>query len=410
MRIIEGGSVPVKCWCGEPDEGSVRQARNLASHPAVFSHVALMPDCHKGYGMPIGGVAACEGVLIPNAVGVDIGCGMCAVATNLSSERAADRNAIRKLLDRVRERVPLGEGHAHRKGQSWNGFERYLEATGVSIDRSGFPSGNVPGWLDRGSWDLARRNLGSLGGGNHFIELQEDREGMLWLMLHSGSRNLGYRIARYYHQTALDWNTAGGYRLPDRELAFLEASSFDGIDYIRDMTFAMEYAKENRRRMMRVFRQSAESVFHGISFLREINIHHNYASKEVHFGKEVWVHRKGATSARRGETGIIPGSMGTPSYIVEGLGNPDSFCSCSHGAGRAMGRNEACRSLDPAACDAAMDGIVYSGWKKRKGRRGGVPDLSEAPQAYKNIDTVIREQEDLVRPLVRLTPLGVLKG
>ena len=272
------------------------------------------------------------------------------------------------------------------------------------------------GGVDAHGWNLAYCNLGTLGGGNHFIELQRGDDGVVWLMIHSGSRNLGYRIAEYYHKLALRLNTQWQTPLPDPQLAFLPADSAEGQGYIRDMTFALEYARENLRRIMEVFKHEATHALKDVAFTREVNIHHNYAALETHFGRNVWIHRKGATSAKPGETGIIPGSMGTASYIVTGLGNPESFMSCSHGAGRKMGRQEACRRLSKDDCDQAMQGIVFDGWKAARNKfgrgpaKGGLYDLEEAPAAYKDIEEVIAAELDLVTPEVKLRPLGVVKG
>lgn len=251
----------------------------------------------------------------------------------------------------------------------------------------------------------------ALGGGNHFIEIQAGDDGFVWLMLHSGSRHLGNTIAKFYHGQALELNKLWASDIPCNDLAFLPADSSPGQEYIRDMNFALRYAQENRARMMAEFMNVFSSVFRRANFAAPVNIHHNYAVLENHFGKDVWVHRKGATSAKAGEIGIIPGSMGAPSYIVEGLGNPDAFMSCSHGAGRVMGRKEASRILTPESCDRAMEGIVYERWNKiRRGRGKGMYDLGEAPQAYKDIHMVMDAQRDLVKPKVMLRPLGVVKG
>ena len=399
MRIL------IKSWCADIESGAMDQAVNLARHPKTVGHVALMPDCHVGYGMPIGGVIACDGAVIPNAVGVDIGCGMVAVETDVPATRLPGRSGIRNMLGAVKERVPVGEGHAHRKPQGWSGFDSYLDSV----------SGKRPAWCNDRGWDLDTRNIGTLGGGNHFIELQRSDDGMVWLMIHSGSRNLGYRVAAHYHKLAQDVNAQEGTSLPSRDLAFLATDSEAGRDYIRDMGFALTYALENRRRMMACFKEAISDAVHGVSFLREVNIHHNFAACEEVDGRQLWVHRKGATSAKAGEPGIIPGSMGTASYIVEGLGNSESFNSCSHGAGRVMGRKEACRRLSVAECDKAMGDVVFDRWgqvRARRGKRQGEKlwDLAEAPLAYKDIEMVIDAERDLVTPTVRLTPIGVVKG
>ncbi|MGA1871925.1 MAG: RtcB family protein, partial [bacterium] len=295
--------------------------------------------------------------------------------------------------------IPCGEGVAHKKPQDWQGFNEDLETY------------RERGWFSSHVRDLANRNLGTLGGGNHFIEIQAGDDGHVWLMIHSGSRHLGNVIARYYHQRACELNTCWCSRIPCRDLAFLPIDSQQGEDYIQDMSFALSYAKENRRRIMERFKAAFYSVYQAAEFENEVNIHHNYAALEHHFGKNVWIHRKGATSAKKNEMGIIPGSMGSASYIVEGLGNSESFMSCSHGAGRILGRNQASQTLTKDECDKAMEGIVYDRWNKvRRGKTKGLYDLSEAPQAYKDIDTVIEAERDLIKPLVKLKPLGVVKG
>lgn len=390
--------IPIRSWCENVEEYALQQAIDLARHPVLEHHVALMPDCHTGYGMPIGGVIAARNAVLPSAVGVDIGCGMVAVQTSLPAERLADLAARRAIQDRLKERIPVGEGVAHLHPQTWDGFERYLDTNGTVCD---FPS------------RLDRRNLGTLGGGNHFIELQQSDDGFVWLMIHSGSRNLGQRVEKHYQVIAKKLNAAFRVQLPNPELAFLPLDIQEGRDYFRDMMFALKYAYENRQRMMAIFKETLAEAVPETEFVREINIHHNYAAQEHHLGGDFIIHRKGATSAKDGEIGIIPGSMGTASYIVRGKGNPDSFMSCSHGAGRIMSRTAASLNLIVEDCDQAMKGIVYERWAPYKGfdkRHKGLLDLSEAPQAYKPIDDVIAAESDLVEPIVRLTPLAVLKG
>ncbi|MCP3966369.1 MAG: RtcB family protein [Lentisphaerae bacterium] len=401
IKEIEGG-VPVKSWCEQVEPGAMTQAVNLAHHPATFRHVALMPDCHVGYGMPIGGVIACENAVIPNAVGVDIGCGMVAVETDCPADKLKEIKDRRLILNAVKTMIPVGEAHSHQQERDWKGFSAYQKNLQPGVS---YP---WPAQLDR-------KNLGTLGGGNHFIELQTSEDGMIWLMIHSGSRNLGYKIASHYHKLAQHLNAKMHCELPCKDLAFLPADSEPGMAYIRDMNFALDYALENRHRMMASFKQAFEDFIGTVEFKREVNIHHNYAALETHFDKDVWVHRKGATSAKLGEVGIIPGSMGTPSYIAEGLGNPESFMSCSHGAGRKMGRNQAVKTLPVEDCDKAMTGIAYDRWspfkaKWNKKNKGKYLDLSEAPLAYKDIEEVIEAELDLIKPLVKLYPIGVVKG
>ena len=407
--------IPIKSWCDEIEPDAFNQAKNLANHPVTQSHVALMPDAHVGYGMPIGGVIAAENAIIPNAVGVDIGCGMGAIRTDFTASDIVDKEIIRNILNNVKEKVPVGEGKSHKSPKQWDGFTAYLRSIGVSEEVGDYNNPKLPAWFDKATWNLAFKNLGTLGGGNHFIEMQQSQDGYLWLMLHSGSRHLGNKIATYYHKLAQQLNHQYNDELPDRDLAFFRTDSAEGNDYIRDMNFAMEYAKENRRLMMEAFKQAVINTLGNIEFLEETNIHHNYAALENHFEKMVWVHRKGATSAKLGEKGIIPGSMGTSSYIVEGLGNADSFQSCSHGAGRKMGRMQACRNLTKEECDEAMEGIVFDRWSKlkkfgkiKKGKN--LFDLGESPLAYKDIDEVIESELDLIKPIVKLNPLGVVKG
>ncbi len=407
-KFEAGYAMPVKSWCENCEEGAVKQAVNLAHHPALVHHVALMPDAHQGYGMPIGGVVAAKDAVIPAAVGVDIGCGMIATETDIPAEVFAEMSFRRAFQEKLKERIPVGEGESHKSTQNWEGFEEYTANNGMR-------SNLWPSKLDR-------MNLGTLGGGNHFIELQKstaldgsgDPEGgaKVWLMIHSGSRNLGKRIEEHYHRIAARMCERFHSPLPDKDLAFLPIEEPTGHDYFTDMLFALRYAKENRRRMMEMMKATLAEFVPNANFLRTIDIHHNYAAFEEHFGEKVCVHRKGATSAKLDEIGIIPGSMGTASYIVRGLGNPDSFMSCSHGAGRRMSRIAASTTLTVEECDKAMDGIVCERWHRYKGfgKAKGRLDLSEAPQAYKDIEDVIASELDLVEPLVRLVPLASLKG
>ena len=388
--------IPIKSWCEEVEDGALKQAENLAMHPALVRHVALMPDCHQGYGMPIGGVIAVKDAVIPSAVGVDIGCGMVAEETDIPAERLMEMSFRRMIQEKLKERIPVGDAVFHKEPQNWDGFEKYLDKNGQGA--------NFANALDR-------KNLGTLGGGNHFIEIQKSDTGFVWLMIHSGSRNLGKRIEEFYHHRARALNERFHVQLADPNLAFLPIQEPDGHNYFRDMQFALDYAQENRHRMMAVVKETIAGFIPETNFLHEVNIHHNYAAFETHFGETLCIHRKGATSAKQDEIGIIPGSMGTASYIVRGLGNLDSFMSCSHGAGRRMSRIAACTNLSVEECDSAVTGIVCERWKpyRKYGKNKGYLDLSEAPQAYKSIEDVIDSERDLVTPLVRLMPLAVLK-
>jgi tRNA-splicing ligase RtcB len=324
---------------------------------------------------------------------------MGATRTSIMVTEETTRKKLRELVNNIKLCVPCGEGKGHKHPQEWEGFDGKLDALS---DRQ---------WMDKHTKKLAKTNLGSLGGGNHFIEIQADKDDMIWLMIHSGSRHMGNVIARHYHKLAVELNTKWKTDLPTTDLAFLPSDSDEGIMYIHDMNFALDYAKENRKRILNSVITAFQDMYPKAVFDDPINIHHNYAAIEHHFNKNVWVHRKGATSAREDEMGIIPGSMGTPSFIVKGLGNPESYMSCSHGAGRVFGRNDASKRFKPEECDKAMGQIVYDRWNKiRRGKMKGLYDLGEAPQAYKDIHSVIDAQKDLVIPVVQLRPLAVVKG
>lgn len=393
MKIIEGLNVPIKSWCNNPEEGAIDQAINLAKLPFIFKQVCLMPDTHQGYGMPIGGVIATKGVVIPNAVGVDIGCGMCAVKTSLPTLYKEEIKQIfgGSLENKggIRGRIPVGFNHRN-KEQEWSGFDVAPEIDIVQQELNS-----------------AKKQLGTLGGGNHFIELQQGSDGFVWIMVHSGSRNLGYKIANHYNKVAQELCSKWYSNIPefkgDDGLAFLPLDTKEGQEYLEAMNFALLFAYENRKRMLLDICESITDVV-DCSFKEEINIHHNFAKMESHFGKNVMVHRKGATQAYEGQLGIIPGSQGTASYIVKGKGCEESFKSCSHGAGRNMSRKKACATLSLEEEIKKMDdqGIVH-------GIRGK-KDLDEASGAYKDINVVMEEQKDLVDIVVELKPLGVIKG
>ncbi len=382
------GRLPIKMWLDDLDDNAMAQARNLAELPFAFKHIAIMPDAHMpdahmGYGMPIGGVLATEGVVIPNAVGVDIGCGMLAMKTDI---RGLFHWDVETIIELIREKIPVGF-KSHSKNQL------------------GMPQRPAKGTIVNQQWSKASKSLGTLGGGNHFIELQLDEEGYLWVMIHSGSRNLGKQVADYYNAVAKSLNTRWCSSIPaGHDLAFLPLETHAGTAYIEEMEFCVEYALANRKLMMERVRESLSEAIEEVCFEDPINIAHNYARMENHFGCNVMVHRKGATSARLDEVGIIPGSQGTSSYIVRGLGNPESFTSCSHGAGRTMGRKQATRELDLEGQQAILDrqGIVHS--------IRTVKDLDEAPGAYKDIAVVMWNQKDLVGIIHQLKPIAVVKG
>lgn len=380
QKIITSERVPIKLWLDDMEDGALEQARNLANLPFAFKWVAVMPDAHEGFGMPIGGVLAAVDTIVPNAVGVDIGCGILAARTDLTNITA---DPLRIILESIRQEVPLGFEH-HKVDQAWPGFDR---APDIPIIQQELSS--------------ARRQLGTLGGGNHFIEFQQGSDGYLWIMIHSGSRNFGLKAANAYHKTAQALCNRNGWELADRDLAYLPMDSREGKEYYTAMNYCCDFAKANRALMMQRVSETTAKVT-GARIIETVNIHHNYAALETHYGREVVVHRKGATKASRETVGIIPGSMGAKSYIVKGLGNPESFESCAHGAGRRMGRKQAIRSLDLAAEQAKMQGILH-GLRTRSA-------LDEAPGAYKDIDEVMALQRDLVEIKVTLTPLASIKG
>ena len=385
-KVISTERIPIKLWLDDIDDAALEQAKNLANLPFAVRHVAIMPDSHPGYGMPIGGVLATQDVVIPNAVGVDIGCGVVAQKTTLA---AIDQKELKEIIHLIRARIPVGFGH-----QAEPQDELLMPELNDNTPICGV------------LYKEARYQLGTLGGGNHFIEIQRGNDSHIWIMIHSGSRNLGKQIADFYNKEAKEENKRWYSEITSRDLAFLPLSIPLGQQYMAEMQFCVEFALANRRLMMNkiigCFDQILKRDITGS--IEMINIAHNYASIENHFGRNVVVHRKGATSARSGETGIIPGSQGTKTFIVEGLGNPESFMSCSHGAGRKLGRNEAMKTLDLKEEIQIMEnqGILHG--------IHSVKDLDEAASAYKDIDVVMENQKDLVRILVELKPVAVVKG
>lgn len=380
MKVYNLGEIPIKSWATELEEEALNQAVNLANLSFAYSHIALMADAHVGFGMPIGGVLASDGVIIPNAVGVDIGCGIVAAKTDIKN---IEKIQLERIVERGHRTIPMGFKH-HKKPRNWEGFSRMPDSK-----------------IIREELDAARYQLGTLGGGNHFMTMEQGSDGHVWLMVHSGSRNFGYKIAEYYNNIAKELNKKIKLVPPKQDLDGLYIDSPEGEEYFEAMNFALEFAAENRRQLLEDFYKIFQEETGSEKILQKVAIHHNYAAIEKHYGKEVIVHRKGATRAGLGELGIIPGSMGTPSYIVEGLGNDESFHSCSHGAGRVMSRRQANKAITREMAEKAMEGIVYRGFRR---------DLSEAPMAYKDIEEVMDNQKDLVKRVVKLTPLGVMKG
>ena len=382
-KVISTEKIPIKPWLEDIEEKALQQAKNLANLPFAFKHIVILPDCHQGYGMPIGAVLAAKNTVVPNCVGVDIGCGVCAVQTNLKS---IETETLKQILGQIRKAIPLGFKH-HKIKQKWNGFDR---------------APHLP--IIQQELNSARYQLGSLGGGNHFIEIQKGSDGFIWIMLHSGSRNFGFKIAQEYHRQALNYCQQYNLNLPDKELAYLSLDNPQAQEYLAAMNFALDFAKANRALMLEKIKQIIQKIIPQTTFGQTIDIHHNYAAEEVHFGKKVMVHRKGATSAKKGQLGIIPGSQGSKSYIVKGKGKPDSFLSCSHGAGRKMGRKQAIRELNlKKEIKRLEDQSIIHTLRHQS-------DLEEAVSAYKDISKVMEDQKDLVEIITELSPLAVIKG
>jgi tRNA-splicing ligase RtcB len=382
MRLIEGNRLKIYCWAPDLEEEAMAQARNLANLPFACSHVALLPDAHSGYGMPIGGVLATRDVIVPNAVGVDIGCGMRAVKLPVPAGKLYEKRD--SILNDIQRSIPTGFNW-HKKPQDHALFKT---APDIRIIRE--------------ELDNARRQLGTLGGGNHFIELQSDTEGHAWVMLHSGSRNLGKKTCDVYNKLAREKNH---YKLDDSwQLWGLPADSPTGREYLQAMRFCLDFARANREQMMKIILEITERHLKiNTSGLNQLDVHHNYAAVEKIGGTDHIVHRKGAVKAEG--TVIIPGSMGTPSYICRGLQNPKSFNSCSHGAGRRMGRNAARKSYSVESVIQEMRSKDISFFKADK-----KDAAEECSAAYKDISEVMRQQRDLVEILLELKPIGVVKG
>ncbi|MGD9129935.1 MAG: RtcB family protein [Candidatus Woesebacteria bacterium] len=387
MQLIQSEAIPIKIWLENEkiEEGALEQAKHLANLAYAFHHVAIMPDVHQGYGMPIGGVMATKDYIVPNAVGVDIGCGMCAVRTSLKEIKI---DALKQIMGKIREAIPVG-------------FKRHPEKQ----DPKYMPPLKEKLEIVEQQYQRALTQIGTLGGGNHFIEIQKGSDGFIWIMVHSGSRNIGKQVADHYNRIAVELNKKSKKPIPKAwQLAALPIDSEVGKLYFKEMTYCVNFALANRQLMMERIQKIFTTVLGDINFDHFINIAHNYASFETHFGQKVLVHRKGATPAMKDQWGIIPGSQGSKSYIVKGKGNEDSFMSCSHGAGRIMGRKEARRRLNLEEEIRKLDekGILH-------GIRGS-RDLDEASGAYKAINQVMENQKDLVEIMVELSPLGVVKG
>lgn len=390
MYEFELNGTPIKLWAKSVDPHAYKEIFNLSTMPFVFHHLAFMPDVHGGMGMPIGGVLATRNVVIPNAVGVDIGCGMCAVKTNIKVEEIPGDKMRKVIMSGIRERIPLGMDH-HTERQDDSHMPQ-----GYDLDEL---------YVVSRQYVSATRQVGTLGGGNHFIELQRDNDGMLWVMIHSGSRNLGKQVGDYYNKVAKELNAIWYSDInPNIQMHFLPLKTKEFKAYWDEMNYCIDFAFCNRKLMMERILEVIKDAYPEAAFEPMINIAHNYAAWEHHFGQDVIVHRKGAVRARAGEIGIIPGSQGTKSYIVEGLGNVWSFMSSSHGAGRVMSRTEAVSTLDFDTEVARLEsqGIIHSIRYKS--------DLEEAAGAYKDIEEVLANEADLVKEITELSPVAVIKG
>ena len=381
---------PVLSWANhELASAEVQMAKNVASLPFVFKHVALMPDVHLGKGALVGSVVATKDALVPAAVGVDIGCGMCAIQTPFVANQLEGKlKTIRKEIEAA---IPVGfnaNKTVEKSVYNWQGWNQFKH-------------------LHNGVQHLenkALKQMGSLGGGNHFIEVCLDEADQVWLMLHSGSRNIGNMLAKNHIKTAKDLAKLAQEKLPDPDLSYFVAGTKEFDAYWRDLQWAQDYARFNRDVMMARFKRIVEKHVAGgkpTKPLLSVNCHHNYAEQEVHFDESVYVTRKGAVRARQDDYGIIPGSMGARSYIVKGKGNHDSYCSCAHGAGRQMSRSKAKRKF-------TVDDLVKQteGIECRKDH--GV--LDEIPAAYKPIEQVMANQSDLVEVVATLKQVVCVKG
>lgn len=394
-QVIDSQRVPVRIWTDDVDAKSMQQLANIASLPCIHHHVAAMPDVHLGIGATIGSVIATHRAIIPAAVGVDIGCGMVACRLSLD-ERQLDEKSLRKVFEQISRDVPVGrEQHAdpHARSAAARPFAPRLEALTRRHPKLLKRFGKSSKWVNQ---------LGTLGGGNHFIEVCLDESGQVWVMLHSGSRGIGNAMAGYFIELARQDMEGHQLSLPDRDLAYFREGSAHFDAYVEAVGWAQDYAMQNRREMVDLVLAALRRHLPAFSVTSEVvNCHHNYVAVEHHYGADVWVTRKGAIRAGAGDLGIIPGSMGARSYIVRGKGNPDSFNSCAHGAGRSMSRTAANKQFSAADLARQTAGVICR-------KDSGVVD--EIPGAYKDIDTVMANQSDLVDIVHRLKQVVCVKG
>ncbi len=387
--------VPVKIFTQDIDEDALDQLRKMAQLQFIHSHIAVMPDVHLGKGATVGSVIPTKQAIIPAAVGVDIGCGMNALRLSLKAAQLPDNlSALRNAIER---KVPVGfEMHKQNKAKASTLAPLAKRLQGITDKHPALVR-----MLRRfdATW---QKQLGTLGGGNHFIELCIDENDDVWVMLHSGSRGLGNVIGTYFIERAKKEAQHRFGHVPDKDLSYFAEGSASFDDYVEAVEWAQEYAFENRREMMRLILEAIRPLLPSFQMTKEaINCHHNYVQKEQHFGEDVFVTRKGAIRAGQDEYGIIPGSMGAKSFIVKGRGNPDSFCSCSHGAGRKMSRTQAKRHFSQEDLILQTQGIEC---RKDKGV------IDEIPHAYKDIDQVMANQSDLIEVVHTLKQVLCIKG
>jgi len=401
MNILEvAGGKPIKLWTdGVPvDDGARRQLSNTAQMPFIFKHLAVMPDVHLGKGSTIGSVIPTVGAIIPAAVGVDIGCGMIAARTSLHARDLPDH--LHGLRSAIEKAVPHGKTFGRRDQGAWGDVPNQADqAWSALVGRFKAITEKYP-QLEKTN---NRQHLGTLGGGNHFIEVCLDEADRVWFMLHSGSRGVGNAIGNLFIQLAQADMRQHIANLPDKDLAYFEEGSRHFADYVEAVEWAQDFARQNRELMMLAVVEATRKVL-GRPFearLEAVNCHHNYVQKEQHFGREVLVTRKGAVSAQKGELGIIPGSMGAKSFIVRGLGNEESFCSCSHGAGRVMSRTQAKSQFTVEDQQRATAHVEC---------RKDSAVIDEIPMAYKDIDAVMQAQRELVEVVHTLRQVVCVKG
>lgn len=399
-EVINEGGLPIKAWIRgvQLEDAAKEQLLNLSKMPFIHSHVAVMPDAHMGKGACVGSVIPTLGAIIPAAVGVDIGCGMCAVRTSLSANDLPDN--LRSLREAIEKAIPHGGPiRGKRDDGSWHDVPKPYQQTWANLQND---YQHITRKHPHATHRRPANQLGTLGGGNHFIEVCLDEAGQVWFMLHSGSRGAGNRIGTYFIELARKDMERWFINLPDRDLAYLPEGTEHFDDYCQGVSWAQKYARINRELMMGAVVKATKVLLPPFEMTMEaVNCHHNYIQKENHYSQNVWITRKGAVSARKGELGIIPGSMGAQSFIVQGKGNPESLTSCSHGAGRVMSRTQAKKTFTLEDHIQATQGVEC---------RKDTAVIDETPAAYKDIRSVMQAQADLVDVVHTLKQVLCVKG